>query len=84
VKICDVTASTFFLEMRSNDFPTLSKTEEFAAFVGLRFTTEQAPAGAAEKITSHKTFLPPHPGLDSFHDYSHGSTVGYFLSPLRD
>jgi hypothetical protein len=32
VKICDVSASTFFLEMRSNDFPTLSKTEEFAAF----------------------------------------------------
>lgn len=32
IKIRDVTASTFFLEVQSSDYPTLSKIEEFAAF----------------------------------------------------
>jgi len=32
------------------------------------------------KITPRKTFLSPHPGLDSFDNQTHGFTVGYFLS----
>jgi prepilin-type processing-associated H-X9-DG protein len=51
--------------------------------VGLRFTTEQAPAGATEKPRRAKHFFRPVRGFDSFNDYSHGCTVGYYLSPLR-
>ena len=48
--------------------------------------TNQAPAGAKEICSKivREDFLPPLPGLVPFFRLTHGFTVGYFLSSLRD